>query len=267
MCRCIKCSKIFNNDNEYIGHKCDPNLNSEDEKLEIPTNPNGEFCCPICKNRYTDANLLGEHFIIYHNNYTELEQLDNTVIKEGFPGFEVLEELYMIEKLSSYQIKLMIKNRESCPICCLEFKNQDNEYKPTYNNLNNYYNSDDELEYDESHDELEYNKYKRVVCSDSKLYIKKSKKEKRSIINKKLINKINSIKKKLIKPLIMRCCDFILCYNCLELTLSKANNLICPFCRFDHCKHHLKFFTIIEPGYYKSNRWISWWERHLDIFD
>lgn len=258
LCRCVKCNRIFINDNMYKDHECDEG--SIELGDTMPIDPNGEFECPICKNKYSNANILGEHFIIAHNDYSELGILDEELVQEGFPGFDILEELYMTEKLSRKHIRHLIKHQEICSICCHKFKNKEDDYIPKENILNNYYNSDSELLYESDEESLD-------AKSDTDYEIPKRNTIKRSVYDEKLLDKINEFRRKVVKPLILRCCDFIICHDCLENTLRKANNLICPFCRFDHCKTNLKYFAVVEPGYYRSNYWIPWWTRHLEIFD
>lgn len=108
MCRCIRCNNVFNNDADYVKHRCSQSVSASQDSM--PVDPNGRHECPICKNKYTTANILGEHFIIAHNDYDELGVLDEYVMAVGFPGFDILEELYMIEMLNDKKFGSIIVN-------------------------------------------------------------------------------------------------------------------------------------------------------------
>jgi hypothetical protein len=65
----------------------------------------------------------------------------------------------------------------------------------------------------------------------------------------------------------MECCEFIVCKNCLRHTLEHQNNLICMFCKKDHCKSELQYIEIIKPYYCDYDKWIKWWNDYLGILD
>lgn len=263
LCRCLRCNRVFNNDSEYHKHICS-NANSGQPEDEMPVDPNGKFECPICKNKYASSNILGEHFIMAHNNYNELGTLDETINTNGFPGFDILEELFMIDVLDNDKIDDIIKREETCPICCYNFRKPIDCYVPEDDGRITGYNSDSEL--------LESNFTQRLhvpVPKRCKSHPKLTKKyfPQRNITDEHLVAKINKIRQRPIYPVLMRCCDLYICYDCLRSTLEIANNLICPFCRFDHCKVGMDVFTIVEPGYYDPAKWIPWWTDHLYLFD
>ena len=56
------------------------NYNSDDDIPEdhiVPTSANGNYSCPICQKKYLSSALLGEHFTLRHNDYSEMNTLDN----------------------------------------------------------------------------------------------------------------------------------------------------------------------------------------------
>jgi len=122
-CRCNKCGNIFNNDNAFTNHKCNvPEVLADGSYAiladNIPTNVNGEYQCPYCTNKYISVDFLGEHFIITHNDYESLTKLDDDIIHIGFPGFELLEYIGMIEYKEKEEID------EVCQICNDNYENK-----------------------------------------------------------------------------------------------------------------------------------------------
>jgi len=111
-CRCHKCDLIFENDHAYGSHICGDKLNG----YEINDIENmGDYKCPLCDKIYLNQHLLGEHFILAHNNYEDYCDLDDKIIRNGFPGFEILELLGMINIENNDEIL------EKCSICYENF--------------------------------------------------------------------------------------------------------------------------------------------------
>lgn len=68
-------------------------------------------------------------------------------------------------------------------------------------------------------------------------------------------------------PIILNCCNRMICCNCLIRHLSINNNLVCPYCIRDHCRDDWSYVTFIdEMDVTDRNKWIPWWSKHLDIF-
>ncbi|ARF09714.1 hypothetical protein Indivirus_2_93 [Indivirus ILV1] len=113
VCICKKCGGIYENDIDYLSHKDKCNgINNN----EIPTNENGKYQCPACDNKYSNSFYLGEHFIAKHIEYDEMRILDekkNTGIL-GFPGFELLKKIGMVDSSSNISGK--------CKICYFDFE-------------------------------------------------------------------------------------------------------------------------------------------------
>lgn len=263
LCRCLRCNKIFNNDGDYHKHICSQTANGIEEDM-MPVDPNGEYQCPICKNRYSTSNILGEHFIISHNDYSQLGSLDENIQPVGFPGFDILEELYMIKAIDNNKIKKIIKNKEICSVCCYNFRYSLNNYISNNNESETCYNSDSELIENDDVNPISKRKIKR---SNSYPFLIKQNIPQRSIRDEQLLTVINKIRQKSIIPVMMICCDFYICKDCLRSTLEITNNLICPFCRYDHCKQSMDVFTIIDFEHCDPIAWRSWWEKHLELFD
>jgi hypothetical protein len=263
LCRCLRCNRIFNNDSDYHRHICLQSSQLPQQDV-MPVDPNGQYECPICKNKYASSNILGEHFITTHNDYSQLGSLDENVQSVGFPGFDILEELYMIRSIGDDDIDSIINQNENCSICCYNFRRPTKCYTPPVDGGNDSYNSDSELL-----ENTEINPTEHQVLKRSKSYpmLKSKSIPQRRITDMQLIEKINKIRQRSIIPVMMLCCDFYICIDCLRSTLETANNLICPFCRHDHCKVGMNAFTIIEFEFCNPKFWIPWWERHMAIFD
>ncbi len=106
VCICNKCLTVFESDYEYLSHK----INCKDVIIkEIPTDEFGKYPCPTCDKKYSNSFYLGEHFIKIHTDYEELKTLDNNN-PIGFPGFDILEKINMIELIYDDLI-------ENCKIC------------------------------------------------------------------------------------------------------------------------------------------------------
>lgn len=195
VCICKRCKLIFNSDEEYLSHNyhCSGTLSNTD----LPTDEQGKHICPICNKKYSNQFYLGEHFIDGHNDYNELLVLDEKSMLEelnGFPGFDILEKINMIQYIT-------LNKLDHCHICFFDYDNDDN-------------NSD---------------------CR---------------------------------KPLLLNCCGRSICYSCLMHQLSINNNVICPFCLKDHTRNDLDYIVeIIEIEKTEREKWIPWWENHLDIFE
>lgn len=114
-CFCKSCNEVFENDIDYYDHVnvCQGIINDKDED-NIPTDPNGEYECPTCHNKYSNAFFVGEHFMKAHNDYSVLCELDH-VEHNGFPGFEILKIIDMIENAN-------INNGEICEVCCFNYE-------------------------------------------------------------------------------------------------------------------------------------------------
>lgn len=108
-CICNRCGNIYNNDSEYLKHECKKNVNKSN--TFIPTVSTGKYNCPLCDNKYSSQYILGEHFLRDHNDYEQINLLDDKK-SEGFPGFKLLKHIGMVKK---YYIK---ENNEICDTIC-----------------------------------------------------------------------------------------------------------------------------------------------------
>lgn len=250
MCRCITCGILFNNDVEYRSHIC----GSTPDAVQIPTNPFGTYVCPVCGNRYTSPNMLGEHFILEHNSYEELGSLDTSKKKLGFPGFDILEHIDMIRPV------LDTNNfKETCPICSYDYKHKEEPYSVSDPGLI-CYNSDNELTFGDPEEEDSRD------LSDSE-YIINKKIKRRSIRDKKLIDKIDEIKTAEILPVKMSCCGYTMCYGCLRSSVETSDNIVCVFCKRDHSERDEEYITVVEESdVCEDKKWLPWWYKHIDIF-
>ena len=122
VCFCEECGILFNNDDEYNFHKKKCKNNKILKTNSIPIDPNGKYNCPVCNNKYSNAFILGEHFITSHNDYSVLCTLDERV-HNGFPGFDILYKIKMINKINK-KVSINV-TKKKCKICFMNF---------TYNN-------------------------------------------------------------------------------------------------------------------------------------
>ena len=133
ICICNRCGEIFEDDDSYDEHKNKCKLkksnklkkNKEDGEesytfFQKNASSSGKYECPVCSLKFTNAFILGEHFILDHNDYDTLRQLD---IKNcnGFPGFEILEKIDMLQ-ISENEINKETAT-ETCDICCFQYDN------------------------------------------------------------------------------------------------------------------------------------------------
>lgn len=68
----------------------------------------------------------------------------------------------------------------------------------------------------------------------------------------------------------MMCCQNMICKECMESYLIFSDSIMCPFCRHDHTDETVDFIYVMEydeTANGHEDKWIKWWERHLEIFD
>ncbi len=113
VCICKRCGGIYNSDMDYLNHKSE--CNGVNNTI-IPTDENGKYPCPACGNKYSNAFYLGEHFIANHAEYDDMRVLDEKHIEGplGFPGFELLRMIGMIDNLTDVS--------GECKICYFDFE-------------------------------------------------------------------------------------------------------------------------------------------------
>lgn len=197
ICMCKKCGLIFNNDELFYIHrdKCLENVIDDDN---IPMDINGKYKCPSCDNKYSNTFLLGEHFILSHDNYNVLCSLDEKN-HNGFPGFDLLIKINMIKYLNK---KKFIN--KLCGICVFSF-------------------TDDN--------------YENIISENR-------------------------------NPVKMKCCKRLICCNCLMNHIMSSDTIICPYCRKDHTQTELDYIIFVDiSDVTEREKWIPWWENHIDIFN
>lgn len=260
---CRYCNEGFITNEEYIKHLCLGSIgqNSRDRD-NIPTSSAGSYECPICHNKYLTQNLLGEHFILAHNNYEEYVKLDEKT-DNGFPGFQLLEYINMIDIFSVKKINQIIKQGKICKICRTNYRL--NKKKRSFRRS---FTVSKVLKRSLSESDLIHNKKKAVrfpedfgAKSNSKHKIETRK------INNNLFKKINKILSKEVVPVKMACCAQKICKRCLKNYIMISNSILCPFCRKDHTVLDSDYIIIIEAtDSTDREKWIPWWQKHLEIF-
>lgn len=198
-CYCKTCNSVFENDIEYYDHvgSCQgDNINKDEDN--IPEDPNGEYECPTCHKKYNNQFFVGEHFIKSHNDYSVFCELDH-IEHNGFPGFEILKKIDMIEDTNN-------KENEICEICFFNFED-------------NIFIDDNEIKEDDR------------------------------------------------SSVMMKCCGFLICRDCIMHHIIESDSIICPFCRKDHTRTDWDYVIFIEPiDKTDREKWLPWWEDHIEIF-
>ncbi|ARF09135.1 procyclic acidic repetitive protein PARP [Catovirus CTV1] len=253
-----------NNSNSNMDNNSNMEENDDDDDEDdddnniidnIRTCERGTFVCPICSKKYRNQYELGEHFTLSHGNYSEQSILDEHKPIGNYPGIEILEHINMIDQLSCHETKVIVKNKEDCPICTYK-------YAP-------------ELNIKKKRSELEVDSVDKGYNSDSEYLTKKVKRlekifsddKKNSIITDDLLYKKGIAKLHLAgRPLKFKCCKKILCSECLENHVVYTNNIICPFCKHDHNNYDEEYIEIPEASKFNKHHWRKWWKNHPEIF-
>jgi hypothetical protein len=77
----------------------------------------------------------------------------------------------------------------------------------------------------------------------------------------------NEIKEDNRAPLQMYCCKRLICYDCIMNHIIASDSIICPYCRKDHTRTDWDYITFVDMiNNTDRDKWIPWWEEHLDIF-
>lgn len=191
--------------------------------------------CPLCDRRFYSTIQLNEHFALIHlTNYDQLCEMDVKKVHDGFPGFDVLEEIMMITSVNK-----SFDYNQDCLVCCCKFKK-------------------DKIKILDSEQISGY-------CSDSETYYRKTKSITRPFCKKtnKLFHKISLMDT---RPIVMMCCDAVVCRRCIQLMINNTDNLVCMFCKYDHERRDSKYITIIEEtDKCDPDKWRSWWFRNINL--
>lgn len=218
------------------------NSDDEQEVDNIPSHPNGNYQCPLCPRRYLSEYLLGSHFIISHSEYDRMLELDEINTKIGFPGFELLEYIGMVELLTKREIDELIDKKYECAICRETFKHPEPIYVPDNITVESTL-SDSALDYIKSYN---YNFVKEEI----------------------LIDTINKFRLSFRVPIKLTCCKNYLCKFCFEFALKRGQSLTCCFCTCDHTKYDLDYIKIYKVGKFDKEAWKVWWlrnDRYINI--
>jgi glutaredoxin len=294
----------------------------------IPTTIYGKHICPVCNKKYSTQYNLGEHFVLSHSSYESQLILDSKKGEGGFPGFNILEYIGMIEKISYTEFKSTID--ESCIICNNEYINDKKKMirktiKKTLKSIpairktkletleikindfddtpilpfgssyeepimidNNVILNDVESDSEDFIDvvkrpEIRKQKYIEMsgYYSDSEIKHKKKKsndKYSKCDMNLYLDEDIpvncsyiqnsilwNSPYRLDIAKLM--CCGVLICTDCLEKYIKEKNDIVCPFCKFDHNKRDQEYIKFYEVSHCKRSKWIEWWKKHYEILE
>jgi hypothetical protein len=196
---------------------------------------NISYLCPSCNLGFRTQFHLGEHFTQNHQSYQDQTLLDNNVKDASFPGFEILEHMDVITIPTRKKISMLIKNETCCDICCKLYA--------IYN-----YKNIDKME------------KRRITMHDLDQLLHKPT-HGVSIYDEDLDNKMTTRS----YPIIMMCCDNIICNNCIKTYLMSSAYIKCPFCNNDHTKYNIKHIKIIDPITYDKKAWMKWWRKNDKI--
>lgn len=235
--RCPLCYQEFDDEYDLMNHHTMIHEHNFffSSSLSLFSSNYTQHPCPLCDRRFYSTIQLNEHFALIHlTNYNQLCEMDTKKVHDGFPSFEILEEIMMIAPVNK-----SFDFNQDCLVCCCRFKKDnikilDSEYIDGY-------------------------------CSDSETYCRKTKKIKRPFCKKinKLHHKISLMDT---RPVVMTCCDAVVCRRCLQLMINNADNLVCMFCKHDHEKRNSKYITIIEEtDKCDPAKWRSWWWRNINL--
>lgn len=202
----LKIDEIFGFETDEIEVYID-NLDSDsDSDLDAEY----EYRCSICDRGFNDQFDLGNHVMRRHDDYNSLLVLDRKR-QDGFPGFEVLKKIGMID----FVHKLNTKSNENCIIC-------NNEYTDLYSR-------DEYISIDQDYD---------VLChTTTKNRFKVFNDDTKSIY-------VNSLSYRNRYKLILTCCKANLCTECLKKHInSKCGD---PICRHSHEETDKQFVVFDE---------------------
>ena len=236
------------NNNNYQAPKVSNHQWNEYLDLNININE-GDYECIICKKKYQSAFLLGEHFTNEHSSYEQQYELDKNIVKDGYPSFDILEQINMISILPYYEINNLKQNDIKCQIC------SGNYHFPLGKSLKEkkeriIFNDDmiiKKIKYDTKYSYDDLCNYDDIIIDDYELL---------SFIDDNLNFKF---------PIKTSCCKNIICNICFIEHLKTKNDIICLFCQKDFNKIDSKYIDFME--FEKTNSsWKKWWINHLDIF-
>lgn len=243
--KCNKCGALFDD-----GDDLDDHLENCDTIGDIiPTSDNGAFACPNCDNKYAMAALLGEHFTLSHNSYTENSLLDKPK-NGGFPGFDILEMIGMIVFRDQTRM-FNISELDYCPVCACKYST----YEPNITNANQNVSikrsqSDTNL--------LNTNKHQHSMFSKEDHNI-----ESIEISDSDLIDKINT-RVEHMKPHFTLCCKKDICGFCIINIIKYQDNLKCFYCTKNH-EPNGDYLKIMDGTGDCNDSWSNWWLQYKNI--
>jgi hypothetical protein len=246
--KCNKCGEILDDGDDLEDHMeiCDVVGDI------IPTSEDGTYICPNCNNKYVTATLLGEHFTLSHNSYTENSSLDRQK-DGGFPGFDILEMIGMIVFRDEIDKLGMNYELDFCPICRCKYSTYIPQHIQQSSQLKRSQSDTNLLKVDKNN--ASYISYKEDHDISST-----------EISNKEIINKMN-LRSEYMKPHFTLCCKAHSCGLCIINAIKYQNNLKCLFCTKNHEPEYSGHFKIIDDTGDCNNSWNEWWSNHKSILN
>jgi hypothetical protein len=185
------------------------------------------YQCPFpeCNVRFTSQEYLGEHYTYSHSGYNDQSTLDVKITHNGFCGFDVLEQIGMIQFLGNRELSQSVN--KVCCICADTYKYdilQCNTLSVASTMRQSIINSVNTELYDDDEDEDVEVKY----------------------------------------PIKMNCCGNIVCASCVIKT-EKIKGLECLFCSRDHTlSEGCEYVKEIIP-FRTNDTWTTWWSLNNKI--
>jgi hypothetical protein len=194
----------------------EPNVYQSDRELDDYESSDEEsdgendhrYRCIVCDRGYGNHASLGNHFMMRHNNYRDLNILD-TKRANGFQGFDLLNKIKMIRFIRADE-KI---NSDTCVICY-------EKYDHCVQNK-----MDLDMDRDPEHKNQKY----RNESDDIKLLY------------------LEAIDRAYKHPVLLLCCGANFCSECLKNHINaRFGDPECPFCKKNHVQTNKRFIIFDE---------------------
>lgn len=269
---CNVCSEEFEYQDDYQDHmntfhiekKQEDDAVSDDsneEELELPQSKprrnrfrrffkvpkaTPKYECSVCKQKFMSPAYLGNHYLEQHSTYDQNLVLDHNS-HDGFPGFDILEIIGMIDIMNKNDMKNLFISFNCCPICQTKF---------------DFYHKDNTQEIESDNE-----------C-DTRIHNKRSIRERFATLNEMNLQfKCDMALFYTMKtnfdhsPIQTSCCKKHICKDCIKQHIMFSNSVKCPFCLYDHTRADWNYITVYEPSKYNKKSWLAWKKRNSHIYE
>jgi len=194
--------------------------------------------------------MMGEHFSISHNNYSDMSFLDGKKKKGGFPGFDILELIGILHTGDSIT-ESEINDKNSCYICQYMYKEKQEPIEKQDPLVLSRSRSESSLLFCDSMDP-DKGTYESVYTKPGF--------GKPEITDEELLNELNIERERETIPCWMLCCERSICKGCIQKHIQTTNKLRCPYCDVDHELSDEDYIVIPEANLKYNDSWDSWRE-------